>query len=622
MKIIIQPPETTPALTIRRLSKCVLCFLVCILFVVQVNAAPFRTSKVKLFESSSLAAPKNLKLSINPRTRYATLSWEADTQPSKGRFRIEGAMYTGDFEAVGEVFDTSKLKFSVVTSVSNVAKSARVQLYGKSRFFRIRTLSTSDEKMSVPSEIILGNRTETEIKSKKVTLGQTPPPSSPGPANTPVPTPSKTEVSVEPTPVSSSLRSLYVSPSGNDNASGLTTSEPFKSIQKAVNVALPGDAINVMNGTYTHLPAAGESNVVVITRSGTPDKWIKLQAMAGHKPKIKFKYWGGIAFFGSASYWEVSGFEVEGSSVEVGYDSALRQKDIMQNSQTTGSGIGFDGYNTDPKLKPHHIKVFNNLVHHSGGCGICSARADYLTISDNVVHSNCWTTNNATSGISLYQNWNYDNAPGYHMIISGNLVYGNRTFIPWFATKALSDGNGIIVDDARNTQNGSPFGKYSGRTLITNNVSFNNGGGGINLFLSDKIDVINNTTYQNAASPELDWSDMSFYDVSDVIISNNIFIPRSNRLASGNPASSASTNVVLNNNIYMEGKSAENLGGTNIKADPKFTSASTNSGADFRPRNDSPAIDKGTNANAPSVDIDKVKRPLGAGIDIGAYEIK
>lgn len=63
----------------------------------------------------------------------------------------------------------------------------------------------------------------------------------------------------------------------------------------------------------------------------------------------------------------------------------------------------------------------------------------------------------------------------------------------------LSDGNGIILDDFNQTQRpegqGTPF---SQRSLVANNVIFDNGGHGIHIFQSEHVDVINNTLYQNS----------------------------------------------------------------------------------------------------------------------------
>ena len=48
------------------------------------------------------------------------------------------------------------------------------------------------------------------------------------------------------------------------------------------------------------------------------------------------------------------------------------------------------------------------------------------------------------------------------------------------ARASVTDGNGIIIDDGRNSQAfvGTPGVSYKGATLVSNNLAFNNGGAG------------------------------------------------------------------------------------------------------------------------------------------------
>jgi hypothetical protein len=50
--------------------------------------------------------------------------------------------------------------------------------------------------------------------------------------------------------IQASGQSYYVSPSGNDAATGLSSSTPFQTIQHAIDLAQPGDIIHLASGRY------------------------------------------------------------------------------------------------------------------------------------------------------------------------------------------------------------------------------------------------------------------------------------------------------------------------------------------------------------------------------------
>lgn len=64
-------------------------------------------------------------------------------------------------------------------------------------------------------------------------------------------------------------------------------------------------------------------------------------------------------------------------------------------------------------------------------------------------------------------------APGFHIIVRGNILWDNSN--PPNGT----DGNGLIIDDFRNTQHGSTNGTYPNYTLVENNVAYHNGAYGV-----------------------------------------------------------------------------------------------------------------------------------------------
>ena len=169
-----------------------------------------------------------------------------------------------------------------------------------------------------------------------------------------------------------------------------------------------------------------------------------------------------------------------------------RTERVNNNPLCNGNGISVDGRN-DGGNKPHHIRIAGNHVWQCPGGGINAIQADFVTIEDNLVHENAWYSRFANSGISAYQAWNFDDKPGPKIMIRRNHVFN----VDWSATNRLSDGNGIIIDDLRNTQNNSRLGVYRGGVRVENNLSFNNGGAGIQAFLCDDVEIVNNTVSKN-----------------------------------------------------------------------------------------------------------------------------
>ncbi|WGV27777.1 right-handed parallel beta-helix repeat-containing protein [Halotia branconii] len=362
-----------------------------------------------------------------------------------------------------------------------------------------------------------------------------------------------------------------------------------------------------MNGVYTN---AYPSYVVYLSRSGTNNAWIKFQAYPGHSPKIKHNGWHGILITKGASYIEIKGLEVEGNNANITLDYAKSQQYNGNNPLTNGNCISIDGQKT---THSHHIRILNNKVHNCGGSGIGAAQTDYLTIDGNEVFNNAWYSIHANSGIVLYQNWNSDtNKTDYKMYVTNNKVYNNRQYIPWIVNGKIVDGNGIIVDDSQNTQNGSTLGAYQGRTLIANNLSYKNGGSGILSFRSDRIDVINNTLYLNSLSPEITKGQLGADESSNVMFFNNIVYSSPDKKVN---SAWLSTNVTYKKNMYFNSSKIYPVFSSDIVANPQFINPST---ADFRLKTTSPAINSGVNFI--KTDFLNNPRPSGSASDIGAYE--
>ncbi len=421
----------------------------------------------------------------------------------------------------------------------------------------------------------------------------------------------------------------YVSPGGNDTSSGRTPATALRTPQRAIDLAQPGDIVLLMEGTYQ----GGLNPVVSFRRAGTPSAWISLKSFPGQRAVLTSNGWNIVSVAAGSSgapsalvlaYLEVRGLHVrgEGDVVRQKYPDAIGKADSRSNS----NGIAIDGrYMTNV---PHHIRLADNLVEYCPGQGLGALEADWIAIENNLSRYNCWTTIYGTSGISTLGASNFDATSGnYKMLIRGNTCHRNETFEMWAAAKKYSDGNGIIIDVNVKTES-RPNVSYLGRTLVQNNLSYDNGGSGIHTVSADHVDIVNNTAYLNSASVNLEYSQIYSYSSRDVRIVNNILVARVANLAAGerpepvNQLAGPNNSVLFSNNIYFGGNIAPTLGPGDIVADPRFVNASRDPAvADFRLKDNSPAIDSGLAVPyAPRRDQLGRLRTQGGAPDRGAFE--
>jgi len=393
-----------------------------------------------------------------------------------------------------------------------------------------------------------------------------------------------------------------------DANNGLSPEKPFRSIQRAADLTKPGDTVFIMNGTYTKDEPS--SNILTIDRSGKEEAWITYQAYPGHSPKLNSKNWNAIKVDG-ASYITIDGLTLIGNTDNIKLEYALSQKENKNNPATSGNGI-FICQKGDQK--PHHVTVSHCKVYKFPGGGIATSHADYITIEDNEVYENAFYSPYANSGISMYQNWNSDINTGYKMIIRRNISHNNQNLVPFFAGGEITDGNGIIIDDLRNTQNNSKLGPYKGRTLVENNIVYCNGGRGIHIYTSDCVDIVNNTCYLNSQHPKIKEGEICVMKSGDVKVFNNIMYA-----SKGKPANSIQNaeSTVFDYNLTFNGTFTGSQLHNIIDKDPLFMDGLK---FDFKLQSRSPAVNAGTNSLRVTRDMLGIQRPQGTAVDIGALE--
>ncbi len=403
---------------------------------------------------------------------------------------------------------------------------------------------------------------------------------------------------------------------GNNNNSGLSTSQAKLTIQAASNLTNPSDTVFIMNGTYTYT-VYNDLTIVNITRSGSPGNYITYKAFPGHKPKLQHtmsvtsQVWHAIVV--DASYIVIEGLEIEGNNAYISYDEALQIyqnyknniRDWVAISKCNANGISI-GKSNDI----HHITV-RNCVIHDAASGVGGTRCDYITIENNLIYNNGWDSMYATSGISILDPKSTDNLTTYKIFIRNNITHNNKTLIPWEKISALSDGNGIILDV--NTGSGN-IPAYVGRYLVENNISYNNGGGGVHAYRAHHVDIINNTAYNNGTV--VGYPEMDANNCADVKFYNNIMYARTGGNCNGNDAGGT-----YNYNLYFNG-TAFKKGLFDLTGDPQFVNLAKDETANFRLQSTSPAVNNGSNVAGQfsAKDIVGVPRPIGFSPDMGAYE--
>ncbi|MEZ5330464.1 MAG: right-handed parallel beta-helix repeat-containing protein [Thermoanaerobaculia bacterium] len=389
----------------------------------------------------------------------------------------------------------------------------------------------------------------------------------------------------------------FVDPvSGSDEADGQSADRAWRSLQSAFDRLQPGQTLLLMGGDYRGEVQSWHSHFV-LAASGTPESWIRVAAAPGSSPTIRADQGNGIEVTGS--YVEISGLNIVGESF--GVDNDYGWGILIRNS--------------------HHVRAMHNEVSGMPVGGIGTVEASNVEIIENRVHDNCFWGPEQGSGISMWHSVDAGTEPsadGYHNRIVGNVLYRNenKVFSQWREHDAITDGNGIIVDQFRETG-------YTGRTLVANNVAFDNGGRGILILESDRVDVLSNTTFHNGRTPGLEGGavELAAGHADDVVFANNLAwgLPGAPALAADD-----TTGLVTGGNVLVTDRPDQVAGESDlvVAGDPGVRMASVDPQvADFRPTAGSLLLGRAVPV-APVLIEDAARTPRSpAGAAVGAFEL-
>lgn len=445
-------------------------------------------------------------------------------------------------------------------------------------------------------------------------------------------------------PGSASAPTFYVSLAGDDTNPG-TLTQPWRTIQKAMNAAVPGSTVHIMAGTYSErlsVNVSGTSNGFTTfqpygyTGPGTGDSvvldYASLGTVTDGIPFLRISNRSYVTIRGltfqnfACSGGMQQGVRIDGSSAHVNFvDNKL-----LHNGPPEGVW-GKDAFLSFYVWTPaHHVVIDGNefgWIHSVNSEALTVYRASDVTITDNYFHDGDTITIDIFRGASRsvvrgnrieYWGRKRSDRSFWYGVSSGNIyVTGGRSTL--IERNVIADsGVGVEIQT-------EPTDGVTSDTTVRDNVIYRCDQGiqvGINpAYGTDPtrvqdVAVYNNTVYGCDYGAVLGYA-------RNVVWKNNAFVGCTVRNGVYSYASGISGHSFDRNLFYGNAASVwYGVTHTNdVTLDPKFADAGT---GDFTLQLASPAIDAGdpktTVADAGALDCRGNPRVVNGRIDIGAYE--
>lgn len=424
----------------------------------------------------------------------------------------------------------------------------------------------------------------------------------------------------------------YVDPNGSDSNPG-TSSQPWKTLQKAANTVQAGVTVMVQAGTYTDDFTIDASGI-----SGSP---ITFDGEGANTKLVTDKSQNNASVMIDADYIVFKDFDVEGNIHVNGHNNLVENNYVHDSWEDAGiylfSNIDRDGNDTT------YNTVRNNTVAYAIKAGIYIEGQNNLIEGNDISH----TQDHSPDGS------NQTDADGMRFFGGNHLIKGNYIHDVW-QTEAIGaphidmiqswQGAYNIVFDGNVMHNPNPTGsnrilmlsRHPGSAPVDNLVWVNN----VFIFSDDtsaamffnredgmpeitNMVVVNNVFYSPNGLIE---KAAAFDNITGVTFKNNLVINTGKNsfpyvvFKGGTSGVDVGYNAIYNtdgsepddgpypNDIWMVDPQVVDMTGSNIDE------------LDFHLTASSPLINAGVDNNFTDHDYDGIPRPQGGAFDIGAYE--
>jgi hypothetical protein len=392
-------------------------------------------------------------------------------------------------------------------------------------------------------------------------------------------------------PVLASAATYYIAPSGSNSNPG-TQAAPFGTLQKAHDVANPGDTIYMRGGTYRFTAQT------TFTRDGTSGNRINVFNFPGEHPVIDAinqpdgPDLTGIIVMDSASWWHIKGIELKNGPVNgilaqrASGNNILEQLHIhhlgrLASAGGTGTALIITGTGGNNLLLNNDVHDNEDQLSFGGGANGISVVTSGI---GNVIRGNrAWC--NSDDGIDM---WNA--APA---LIENNWISYSGLGINCRST----GGNGVGFKLGGTCCNGGNGTENDGGHTLKNNVAWKNRGSEFNQN-SGKLPMFlyNNTAWSNDGG-----TNYSSFDSSDTFRNNISF---------GSAGLSSGTFNSWNLSVTINSADFASMDDTCMRS-PRQADGSLPNCSFLKLVAGSDLIDKGTNVGIPYT---------GSAPDLGAFE--